>query len=811
MKRIITSFILLITLMSFGQQEKIVKKTYTTQHVSQSPVVDGNLSDLVWQNAGIATDFVMFSPGAGTQLADSKKTEVKVIYDNKAIYVAAYLYDNNPSKIPMEFTTRDNFGQVDFFLISFSPMNDGVNAFEFAVMATGTQADMIVTSSGEDKSWNAVWESKVSMQHDGWIVEMKIPYSALRFSNDKKQTWGMNIYRNFSGAKEKYSWNFIDRKKDQILQYDGVLEGIENIEPPVRLSFYPYASASTTKYNGTTDNVWSVGMDLKYGINDSFTLDATLIPDFGQTKFDDVTLNLGPFEQRFSEKRAFFTEGVDLFSKADFFYSRRVGNSPIGLDFSITANEEIIENPSTVKLFNALKLSGRTKKGLGIGVFNAITQKTNAVVKNTITGEIREVETEPLANYNVLVLDKQFNKNSSVTLINTNVIRSGHFRDANVTGLLYDIKTKDNKYGVNGGVAMSNIYENNTTTSDFEGAFNLGKMSGNHQYKIEMNFQGKDYDKNDLGFQRRSNTLNFSGNYSYRTFKPTGNFNNYRFYLWTDLNYLLASDKASVSYIEKPNNYVGTNIGTSFMATTKKHFSFGGNLHTDIGTQYNYDEPRAAGRFVRENPVIGTKLWFSTDYRKKFALDGGLYKSTKFTEYSSYTSFNIAPLMRLNNKTSIRYTYNQSNGVRLQGYVTLDGSNIIFGKRDVKTITNSISSKYNFSIKSALTLSFRHFWTQVNYRDAYYNLNNDGTLSDSTYRENNDINYNAWNVDLNYVWEFAPGSQLILFYSNSIFDVNNQSQLNFSNNLNDLFKQPARNTLSLKFTYYLDYNKMRKG
>ena len=814
MKKLLVIVLLPFVTLLVAQEHKINKKTVQIQRTDTAPVIDGELDDAVWKNAQIATDFVMLRPNNGTPIPENLKTEVKFAYDDKAIYVAAYLYDDKMSEVPMEFTTRDNFGQVDFFLVSFSPMNDAINAVEFVVMPTGNQADMIVSSSGEDSSWNGVWESKVKVKDNGWFVEMKIPYSNLRFSSDKEQTWGLNIHRHFAKTKDQYSWNFIDNTKNELLLYDGIIKGISNIKPPVRLSFNPYASATTSNFDGTTTNSWSVGMDLKYGINDSFTLDATLIPDFGQTKFDNVTLNLGPFEQRFSENRAFFTEGVDLFSKGDFFYSRRVGSTPIAkynVYSGLAPNEEVIENPDKVNLLNAIKISGRTKKGLGLGVFNAITQKTVATIKNTITGDTRTETTEPLANYNVFVLDQQFNKNSSVTLVNTNVTRNGHFRDANVTGLLYDIKTKDSKYRVNGGIAMSNVFEGDTIKSDFEGRFRIGKVSGNHQFNMGVSFQGKDYDKNDLGFQRKSNTMNYSASYSYRIFRPKGYFLNYYFFLWGDVDYILKTDETQASFIAKSNLYAGTSVGGNFMATTKERFTFGGNIHTDIGNQYDYYESRVEGRYYKENPNLGVNIWFSTDYRKKLALDAGFYRSNKFNEFANYSSFNFAPIVRLNNKTSLTYRFRYGKGKNQRGYVDNNGTDIIFGKRDNQSITNTISAKYNFSIKSALALSFRHFWSKVTYSDSFYNLQDDGTLlSRNAALSVNDINYNAWNLDLNYSWEFAPGSQLVLFYTNSIFNIDSQADLDFSKNLKNLFDKPVRNSLSLKVIYYLDYNNLRK-
>lgn len=399
-------------------------KSVNALRISDPVKIDGVLNETFWNNAETAKDFVMLEPGDGLPERDNKKTEVKVVYDNEAIYFGAVLYDNEIEKIPMQFGGRDEFGNVDYFLVALNPNFDGQNDTEFVVMSTGAQGDAKVTNGRKDFSWNAVWESKVTFNKTNWVVEIKIPYSALRFSNSVT-TWGINFQRRMHLINEQYVWNYVDKKIGKTTQYAGKLHNITDIESPVRLSFSPYASTAYTSFDGESETDFNVGLDVKYGISESFTLDATLIPDFGQTAFDNLVLNLGPFEQQYQENRAFFTEGTELFGKGNLFYSRRIGNTPVNYDFETTNNEQIIKNPESVNMLNALKVSGRTKNGLGIGFFNAVTEKTTATVKDLSTNQIKEVVTEPLANYNVLVLDQQFNTNSSVTLVNTNVLRNG--------------------------------------------------------------------------------------------------------------------------------------------------------------------------------------------------------------------------------------------------------------------------------------------------------------------------------------------------------------------------------------------------
>lgn len=805
-------FLILIVFHTWYGTAQHQQKSYETKFTEYPPQIDGILDDLVWKNAAIATDFVMFKPGSGTPAPENLRTEVKVAYDHEAIYFAAYLYNDKPGEIPMEFQTRDNFGNADFFAVILNPLNDGINQNEFFVMSTGNQNDSKAISGDSDFSWNAVWYSQVSLEDDGWVVEMKIPYSALRFSNEAEQTWSINFHRLHQKNREQYSWNFIHKDQGSIAEFDGLLTGIKNIKPPIRLSVSPYASASIDEYKGDYDFGWSVGADLKYGITENFTLDATLIPDFGQTAYDEQILNLSPFETKFSEKRQFFTEGLDLFSKGNLFYTRRVGNSPsLGWgDIELEANESITDYPNNVNMINALKLSGRTKNGLGIGVFNAITEKTKARIDSFDGDEIisRNVVVEPLANYSVLVIDQQFNKNSSVALINTNVLRKGSFRDANVTALVYDLKTKDSKYGIHGGVAMSTILEEKITTG-LEGSFEIGKVSGNHQFDIEWEFRDAQYDKNDLGFQRKNNYMEFDYSYSYRIFEPKGNFNSFGIYFWNEINTLMSLDTSTPSYTEKPNLYTETDAGISIMATTKKQFSFGGEFYLGIGNQYDYNyKHEFTGRFYKENPRRSVNAWISTDYSKKFALNTSFFLSKRVNDESNYISLSISPRYRISNNMLVNFKIKMAQAKNQRDFITEVDHLDVFGKRDRLTITNTLSTKYNFNTKSSLGLNLRHYWSKVAYLNSFYTLENNGTLSDYTYNTA-DINTNIWNFDLNYSLEFAPGSQLSILYRNSIFNQGNEIDFSYFRNVKDLFDTPLYNQLSFKLIYYLDYNSLR--
>ncbi len=785
----------------FTQEKKILN----IKRATDAPKIDAILDDQAWKDAEKAKDFVQFKPAMGIPEEAHQKTTVKVTYDNNAIYLAAYLHDD-PENIMKQLTSRDNYGQSDYFRITINPNNDAQNNTDFLVFSSGTQADATANSYGyADWGWNAVWDSDVKIVDDGWVVEIKIPYSALRFSNQKVQTWGIQFQRKITSNETEYSWSPIDKTKGKTGLYHGELRGIENIDPPTRLSFSPFASVLTRTYDGETSDDYRIGLDLKYGISESFTLDATLIPDFSQARFDDVELNLGPFEQYFSEQRQFFKEGLDLFNKGNLFYSRRIGNSPVGSP-ALGVNEEIVDYPSTVKLLNAIKVSGRTKNGLGIGVFNAITEKTSATIKDNVTQETRKEIVEPLANYSILVVDKQFNNNSSVSLINTNVTRDGHFRDANVTGALFDITNKKNTYNYNGEFKMSNLNLIEGNQTGFSSEVGFRKVSGKNRFALYYSLADKKYNINDLGIQNRNNYSNFWANYNYRIFKPTKKFNSFSFNAWAIYRSLF-----------KPATYTGNQFGMRIYAQNKKLWSYGGRLRWNIGNQYDYWEPRTDGRYFVFKNIADTNIWVVTNRAKRFVVNPWIGMSTQFDKERDVFNywFGLYTEMRFSDKFVLKYSFNFQKAKGDYGYVTKIDDEIIFGQRKRKTVENSISGTYNFNSFHALDLTFRNYWSTANYRQDLFTLLEDGSVTTTTGHHLDNIgfdpnvNFITWNLDFRYSWEFAPGSQLTALYRNTLLSYNRMSNDTYFDSIENLFKQPIENVFSLRLVYYIDYNNIK--
>lgn len=788
---------LLFTLVLFGSTYCFgQKKTLQSIPTSENITIDGKLEEASWNNAPIAKDFYMFEPDNGVMETKNLRSEVKIIYNNNAIYVGAILYDDSPKKIQKEITKRDNFGTSDHFGIFINGFNDGQQDFRFFVSAAGVQMDCLATENFEDFSWDAIWNSEVKITEFGWVVEMEIPYAALRFSSNEKQVWGVNFFREIRRDRQKYTWSLLDRSIGAIINQAGVLEGIQNIKTPTRLFFIPYTSAYFESFENTTESQFKVGMDIKYGINDSFTLDAILIPDFGQTAFDNVILNLGPFEQQFNENRPFFTEGTDLFSKGNLLYTRRIGGAPSAYP-SIGENEVVSENPSSVNLINAVKISGRTSDGLGIGFLNAVTEKTFATITNTITNESRKELVEPLTNYNVLVFDQRFNQNSSVSFVNTNVTRFGDFRDANVTGIIYNINSTGNKYNISGDLKMSSIYDSEKPNG-YTSYISIGKTHGKSRYSVATNYVSENYDINDLGINFVTNYQNFYANYNYRILNPTKYFNSFR--VNTDL-YMEFENITGLSQAM----WLNVNVNSS---TLKNDFiSYG--LTFNPKTTYNFYEPRVRGKYLAIPASTSANVFFSSNYNRKFALDIGPTFGIFDQENRNYYEFRVSPRYRFNDRFTLIYQFNYLQQNSDIGWVDQVDSDIIMAERDRLTITNGLTGKYAISNKMTLNLTSRYYWS-IAENSNFYSLSDDGSFElYPSYNLNKDSNFNIWNFDLSYSWWFAPGSEIRALYRNNAQNYTNIIDEDFSSNASNLFENNLRHVFSVSLRYFIDYNKAK--
>ncbi len=757
--------------------------------------IDGKLDEAAWQNAEKVSGFIQNAPNPGDP--SRQKTEVSILYDNDAIYIGAILYDASPDSIYKQLSSRDDDGgNVDEFIVGFDTYYDKQNVTYFGVTAAGVQVDGIIKFDAANSSWNAAWYSKVSFNGKGWCVEMKIPYSALRFPKKAEQVWGVNFYRSIRRYREKSYWSKVLPNVANGVSQEGVLNGIKDIQSPIRLSLAPYVSAYGENYNGSNAHSLDGGMDIKYGFNESFTLDMTLIPDFGQTIFDNKVLNLSPVEVKYDERRYFFTEGLDLFNKNNLFYSRRVGGSPINsgqVYNQLGANEIVTGNPSATKLLNATKISGRTSGNLGVGFFNAVSAPEYADVRDTIRGKTRQFETSPLTNYNVLVLDQAYKNNSYLSLINTNVARKDNSYNADVTALLFKIANKKNTYGIDGSTDVSQLYYTSKPDVGYRYLLDLAKLSGNYTWKLKAQSISDHFNPNDLGYLGRNNISYYSFEQYYNIFKPIGQI-------------VGAYNHVGINYyrVFNPDVFQSADIYGSHNITLKNYLTLGAYWDITPVDGNDYYEPRTAGRYYvsPKNTMFGG--FYSSDYRKKFALDvSGSYKIFGGQNRNTLT-WEVSPRFIFNDKLSLIYTLTGLNYHNDVGFVASQNDSIYFGVRNVATVTNALDMAYIFNNTMSLKVSARHYWSQATYH-VYDYLNINGSLSPSNYTTNSDVNFNSFNVFMSYIWQFKPGSEMSVVYQNSIYRSGSNIVSNYFDDVNYTFRSPISNCLSVKIIYYLDY------
>lgn len=795
--------ILLLIIFPFIVLAQTPKKSITTHKINSELKIDGSLDEEAWQQAPIAKDFTLFNPGNGEPEPSNQRTEVKVLYTDDAIYIGAIMYDSSPDSILTQLTPRDNYNQNnDWFGFFINPFNDGLSDFNFWVTAAGVQADSRTTSNGDDFSWNSVWKSSVQITEYGWVCEIEIPYMSLRFPETISKNWGLNMIRSIRRSRTQYSWNFLDRFSGFSYEYQsGVLKGMENIHPPVRLSFNPYLSTYADDYEGTTTYDINAGLDLKYGINESFTLDMTLIPDFGQVAFDAQVLNLSPFENRFRENRPFFTEGTDLFNKGGIFYSRRIGGTPnniTGVD--LTESDSVDIRQEYTQLLNATKVSGQTKGNLGFGFLNAVTDNNYATLTDSEGNETKSL-IEPWTNYNVLVFDQRFNRKSSVSFINTNVWRNGDPNEANTSALLGSFFDKSGNYSAEAAFKMSNVINPDSTKTGHQTNFTIADVGGSWRWRIRESITTDTYDINDLGFQPRNNRVEHFATASYGTFSPSGIFNQYEFS--THINY---------NFLFDPNVFERLSIRHNAFFLLRSFFAFGVNGGYRPVKSFDYFESRTFGREWEVPTGYSFGGFISSDYRKVFAIDVR-FNVGHVNEFNSDDySLTIEPRVRFSDKFFMVLRTNLFQNINSYGFASSDADNglIFFGKRNIDRIRNTLTANYVFNPKASMQLNFRHLWTGVKYND-YFALGDNGTLiEDNIFPGIDNINFNTLNLDLRFSWWFAPGSELIVLYRNSIASSGNIIETNYFENVNNLLNSPQQNNISIRLTYFLDYNTVRK-
>jgi len=791
---------------------KVVESKRRVAHIK----LDGVVNAEEWAGATLLHEFVELRPNPGQPESEDSKMIAYLVYDDEGIYFGGTCYESSRDMISSELIGRDGFGNNDFVGIIFDTYKDNLNGFEYFVTPLNEQMDAKQfpnpNGNSEDFSWNSVWQSATKINESSWSFEMFIPFASIRFSAKKEQDWGLNIVRKRQKTGQQLFWNPIDPKVNGFLTQEGYLTGLKDIKPPVRLQLSPYLSYYANHYplnNNSSDlsTQFNGGMDLKWGINQAFTLDATLIPDFGQVQSDPQVFNLSPFEVRFNENRAFFTEGTELFNQGNLFYSRRIGGTPINYwsaGDNLNANEELISNPSESKLLNASKISGRTEHGLGIGILNAVTRASTAVVRDTLTGETRNVETDPITNYNVFVLNKSLKNNSSVSLINTNVTRNGDAYDSNVTGFTFDLNDKTNTWNT-GGKLYSSLLSSLQDEKDSFGYSHVlyaGKTNGTFMFNVWQELADTKYSSNDLGYFTNNNYMTQGIWFGINQPKP----NSWRNQMNSNIN-------INFSRLLKPigeNNpmYQFSRINVNANGQLKNLHWFG--IHSNLNFNENdFYEPRSVGSYFKRGGSAMIGAWIETNPGKKYSINPELFVR-RFFDFYDATAIDIGlnQSWRVNEKLSLRLggSYQpRFNNVGFADYSDSEETSV-FAKRDIQTFETSLRGKYNFNNRMGVTLVARHYVSSVKNKQLYYLQSNGLLNSNDLSPENYNRTANFFNIDMVYTWQIAQGSFVSIVWKFAVNRFDEEYRANYIRNLSNTLGENQNNNLSVRVIYFLDYN-----
>jgi len=589
---------------------------------SRDPIIiDGILSEAPWQQEPV-TGFTQKDPDEGKPA--TQQTDIWVSYDDQALYVAARLHDTAPDSIISRIGRRDADLDADWFYFGLDSYHDKRTGFFFGVYSGGTISDgTLYNDSWDDNSWDGVWDSATLIDEQGWTVEMRIPYSQIRFRDQETHTWGVNFSRNLERRKEESSFVMVPKNESGWVSRFADLTGIENINPPQRLELLPYIASSAEftqhesgdPFNDGSKIVGNAGVDLKLGLGSNLTLNGTINPDFGQVEVDPAVVNLTQFETFFEERRPFFIEGSNFFSYGfggannnwgfnfgtpEFFYSRRIGHAPAG-DVQHDGYSDIPRNTS---ILGAAKLTGKPAEDWSLGTLHVVTAREHGRVDSS--GARFSDVVEPLSYYGVLRLHREFDKGrhgvgfigtAAVRDLNEPYLKPAFNRSALSGGLdgwttlddndvwvltgwgavsavnasperMVDVQESALRYYQQPDQTYKSLDSSITTLAGYGGRVALNKQKGNFYLNAAFGFMSPGFDINDLGFQFRADILNAHIVTGYRWYEPDGFFRRKSFNVATFRSYDFGGRRIGDGYFLFHNaefmNYYGYYLTAGF-------------------------------------------------------------------------------------------------------------------------------------------------------------------------------------------------------------------------------------------------------
>ncbi|HKI89798.1 MAG TPA: DUF5916 domain-containing protein [Draconibacterium sp.] len=829
------------------------KRVYYATRTDLKPKIDGKLNDECWKKVGTWDgDFVQQAPHQGRK--PSQETEIKILYDDNYLYFGIICHDNEPEKIHPILGRRDVVNG-DITGIALDTYFDKRTAFEFNVTAAGQKVDLAHLGEYQwDFNWNAVWDGKSSVGDSAWYAEMRVPFTQLRFANKKEHVWGMHIWRWIDRLSEEDQWKLIPIDAPAMVYIFGELRGIKDIPYKRNFEVMPYAKA---KYiaDENKNQRYGIGLDGKIGITSDFTLDYTLNPDFGQVEADPSILNLTSYEVFYDEKRPFFLEGNSILNYGAgsdlMFYSRRIGHAP-SYKPDIQDNQSL-SMPENTSIISALKLTGKNKKGLSLGIINSMTARENATLQ-TGNSKIKEA-VEPFTNYFIGRVKQDLNngntviggmltstvrniKDQQLDFLPDNSLVGGVDFENNWLNRKYFVAFKSFFSKVNGSTtAISDLQSNSihnfqrpdasylkvdpdlTSLQGWGGEFSGGKRSGKFRLIGTLDWRSPGVELNDVGYLRQADYVDQTASMIYRINKPKGIL----------LSYYVDMDQVHHW------SYGGENLGDA--VNSHARFQFKNLWKVDVALNRIFSEIDTRG--LRGGPALRidgstmSEIFVQTNSSKDLFIGTG-YKMYRFDDkitWSDQYRFYVLWLIsnRLNVSGEMVYKTEIDNSQYVMQPVVNNEKKYIVGKIDHKTISTTIRAEYFITPELSLQyygnpyasvgkyLDYREVNNSksINLKDRYSLLkiinNTDGQKILLDKQGNIVHNFNDWNPDFNFQefrsnfvarWEYKTGSTFYFVWTNSRSRYEEKYNPSVFDSLKGIAKVKAQNVFMIKLSYW---------
>jgi Domain of unknown function (DUF5916)/Carbohydrate family 9 binding domain-like len=810
------------------------------------PVIDGDLSDAAWQSAPEFTDFTQHDPDDGKP--PTMKTSVRIVYDDHAIYFGLRMDDPQPPTSLL--ARRDTFTQSDFISINLDPQHDRLSGNAFTVFPSNVQGDTVLYNDiGEDPSWDGVWDSATKTVAGGWQLEVRIPYSQLRFPEKPVHVWGLNITRRTVRNNE---WvRIVNTPKGQtgFVSHFADIDGIEGIHRGKPLELVPYSVARTdyrTRLDGSDpflnqqDHRADGGLDLKYALTSSLTLTGTLNPDFGQVEVDPAVVNLSQFETFYPEKRPFFTEGLNIFNFNDtpapshfnfffppsVFYTRRIGRAP-----QVIPSADFVDVPSETTILGAAKVTGKLPGGWAIGVLDAVTASERARFESG--GIFGRQQAEPLTNYFVSRGTKEIGDGSRIGVLLTSVDRrlpdelsllrksaftggvDGYTSFAKKSWILEGSAVMTRVTGSADAIALTQTspahdYQRpdaghvtfdptRTSLSGWGGRAMLSKASGLWRPILSIQAYSPGFETNDAGFLQRTDIVSTHAVMQYVNQNPSARFRekNVWFGAWQNNNF---------DHDTLERGVFADSFGTFANYWTARAALF-------VTTSAFSDRTTRGGPLVRTPSAWSSDFSVGSDFRKTFAAElNGHVDHSDDGSYSRTLGITFTARPRSNLQLSVGPSLTRSHDHTQ--YVTAfadSAAAATFGTRyvfaDLEQRSFELGTRADWTLTSRLSfqLYLQPFIASGDFHDYH-------SLAAARTRDYEPFAYPAPDPDFNFRsvrgsavlrWEFRPGSALYVAWNENRAGIAPFGDFRLRRDLRAIPTAPSHDVFLVKLSYWL--------